>query len=406
MRVRLWPHKRFVAKVAPSWAGDVDRFKEPIVVTGGYGVSRRVPNFLVSVGSVLCLGVSLALLASPGEAHGPGVDSVSLGVLADSAAPAPNGAPSVGAVVQLSRVNGPPTSRVSVSGSGFGASEQVDVFFGATHEVSADTAGAGTFGPITVRVPASAVPGTYWVSATGQSSGLSVQKRFIVRTNWAAFRFSSVHRGFNRYENVLSPGNVGGLVKAWSFRTGLSRDEFSAPAVSGGMVYVGAGRRVYALDAATGAERWSRSTGSLVVSSPAVADGVVYMGSWDHNLYAFDAGTGAKVWSYQTEDAVTSSPAVADGVVYVGSHDGYVYALDAATGAKLWSYQTGAGIDSSPAVAAGKVYIGSWDHDLYALDAGTGVKLWSYQTGDAVYASPAVAARVVYSGQPTTTCTR
>ena len=35
-----------------------------------------------------------------------------------------------------------------------------------------------------------------------------------------------------------------------------------------------------------------------------------------------------------------SSPAVANGVVYVGSDDGNVYALNAATGAELWSYTT------------------------------------------------------------------
>ena len=44
---------------------------------------------------------------------------------------------------------------------------------------------------------------------------------------------------------------------------------------------------VYALDASTGAELWSYTTGSDVDSSPAVAEGVVYVGSNDHNLYAF-----------------------------------------------------------------------------------------------------------------------
>jgi outer membrane protein assembly factor BamB len=45
---------------------------------------------------------------------------------------------------------------------------------------------------------------------------------------------------------------------------------------------------VYALDAATGAELWSFITalGWAVMSSPAVANGVVYVGSLDNNLYA------------------------------------------------------------------------------------------------------------------------
>jgi outer membrane protein assembly factor BamB len=64
---------------------------------------------------------------------------------------------------------------------------------------------------------------------------------------------------------------------------------------------------------------------------------------------------------------VTSSPAVANGVVYVGSYDGNVYALNASTGSKLWSFATGNLVDSSPAVANGVVYVGSYDHNVYAF---------------------------------------
>jgi serine/threonine-protein kinase len=74
-----------------------------------------------------------------------------------------------------------------------------------------------------------------------------------------------------------------------------------------------------------------------VYSSPALANGVVYVGSEGGNVYALNATTGAKLWSYDTRDYVNSSPAVANGVVYVGSINDNVYALNAATGAKLWS---------------------------------------------------------------------
>ena len=56
-------------------------------------------------------------------------------------------------------------------------------------------------------------------------------------------------------------------------------------------------------------------------------------------LYALNASTGAMLWSYSPSEALTS-PAVANGVLYVGSGDGNVYALNASTGAKLWSYST------------------------------------------------------------------
>ncbi len=72
-------------------------------------------------------------------------------------------------------------------------------------------------------------------------------------------------------------------------------------------------------------------------------------------------------WRYQTGSSVRSSPAVADGVVYVGSWDNHVYALDASSGDLLWSYQTGSTVYSSPAVAGGVVYVGSVDHHVYAI---------------------------------------
>ncbi len=69
----------------------------------------------------------------------------------------------------------------------------------------------------------------------------------------------------------------------------------------------------------------------------------------------------------KTGGEVASSPAVADGVVYVGSYDGKVYALNAATGAYVWSYATGEMVVSSPAVANNTVYVGSYDHIIYAF---------------------------------------
>ena len=62
---------------------------------------------------------------------------------------------------------------------------------------------------------------------------------------------------------------------------------------------------------------------------------------------------------YHRRQCGDSSPAVANGVVYVGSVDGNVYALNASTGAKLWSYRNWRRRDSSPAVANGVVYVGS-----------------------------------------------
>ncbi len=140
--------------------------------------------------------------------------------------------------------------------------------------------------------------------------------------------------------------------------------------------------------------KWSYTTGGGVYSSPAVANGVVYVGSGDYKVYALNASTGALLWSYTTSYSVESSPAVANGVVYVGSFDsvdyGYVYALNASTGALLWSYATGQ-VESSPAVANGLVYIGSDEGFAVALNARTDAYLgWISWAGSQVESSPAV----------------
>jgi outer membrane protein assembly factor BamB len=48
---------------------------------------------------------------------------------------------------------------------------------------------------------------------------------------------------------------------------------------------------VYALDAVTGRVRWTRATGGAIASGPAVAAGVVYVGSDDNKIYALSAGS-------------------------------------------------------------------------------------------------------------------
>jgi len=64
-------------------------------------------------------------------------------------------------------------------------------------------------------------------------------------------------------------------------------------------------------------------------------------------VYGLKATTGAFVWSYDI-GGTDSSPAVANGVVYIGSRNQYVFAVNADTGAPVWSYETNGEVESSP----------------------------------------------------------
>jgi outer membrane protein assembly factor BamB len=191
----------------------------------------------------------------------------------------------------------------------------------------------------------------------------------------------------------------------WAFHT--NGQVYSSPAVADGVAYVGStDGAVYAVDIATGAQKWKLQTKGRVVSSPAVAAGVVYVESYDSKLYAIDAVTGQAKWTFATEgehrfiakhihglqpetepepdpfDFYLSSPAVEAGAVYFGSGDGHIYALDAATGTLKWKVETENVVHASPAVSGGVLYVGGWDTYFRALDAATGRELWKFKTGD------------------------
>ncbi len=345
------------------------------------------------------------------------------------------------ATLLLSKTKAPPTALVVVGGSGFASGELIDLSLGTTSLASVEADAGGGFSQA-VRIPAATLPGSYTLTAAGRSSGLIVDRHFTVRTNWAQLLGSGARGGFNPYENVLDPGNVGGMVELWhkssavgvdsspvvanglvyiaeadfwttdqllayNAVTGRLRwsantwgDVHGAPAVANGRVYVATERGnqyVEAFDATTGAQLWSAPVGSYC--SPAVADRTVYVTALDGRLYAFDAVSGVLRWSTPNISlGPFSSPAAAKGIVYVGSGDGNVYAFDAATGTEQWTAPTGGTVDSSPAVVNGVVYTGSEDGNVYALSARTGALRWSTPTGGAIVGSAAVANGTVYIG--------
>ena len=62
------------------------------------------------------------------------------------------------------------------------------------------------------------------------------------------------------------------------------------------------------------------------MTSAAVSDGLVYVGISD-NVYALNSTTGSQIWDFPTQNQINSSPAVFNGVIYIGSQDGNFYAI-------------------------------------------------------------------------------
>ena len=114
-------------------------------------------------------------------------------------------------------------------------------------------------------------------------------------------------------------------------------------------------------------------------------------GSAHPGLYSAPAITGEPklLWRFQTKGRIVSSPAIADGVVYVGSTDHYFYAIDERTGAEIWKLKTGSRISSSALVSGGLVYFESYDGQFYAVDKSNGAVKWKFAIpGERRFAAP------------------
>lgn len=198
------------------------------------------------------------------------------------------------------------------------------------------------------------------------------------------------------------------LAPQWKFPTGDIKGSdivalYGTPAIADGTVFVPTyDGTLYALNADTGAPLWAApfKTDGPLVGGVAVANGTVYFGSSDGKLYGVDARTGKQKWPpFKTDKEIWSTPVVVGDNVYLTSLDSKLYVLDAATGQERWSFETGAGVAATPVVdeAAGRVYVGGFDARLRAVDLGTHEQLWAIKAGNWFWSRPLVDSGMVYA---------
>lgn len=199
-------------------------------------------------------------------------------------------------------------------------------------------------------------------------------------------------------ETLLNASNAGALVQKWTFTT--QNDVSATPAVdrnANAVYFPDWSGAIYKVSATTGAVIWSRTMadyglppGVISRTTPALYGGLVIvgvgppftktlpLGAW---LLGLDAATGDREWIMQPDPSpyavVTGSPAVHEGVVYLGvssseegriapTFRGSVLAVSAANGAILWrtymvppSYSGGPVWSGAPAIDPGRnqVYV-------------------------------------------------
>ena len=180
----------------------------------------------------------------------------------------------------------------------------------------------------------------------------------------------------SRYSTLdqISVENVQELGAAWHVPFDGGASTRATPVVQDGVMYIGSGTRLYAIDAATGDRIWTirpdqdapsdleaagigdiLNAGRAIPSPPGVAlgDGKVFVGLMDGRVAAFRQETGRFIWATQIGydppkigQAVSGAPVYANGIVFTGlangdwAFRGKVVALDGETGELLWQFYT------------------------------------------------------------------
>ncbi len=210
------------------------------------------------------------------------------------------------------------------------------------------------------------------------------------RADWPVFRGDAVMSGAAPAARLPAQ-----LAERWTFKAG---DEVAgAPAVSGDKVFVASlDKRLYALDRATGKEKWRAELGPMK-ASPAVRGGRVIAADVDGQVYAVDAATGKTVWTFATEGEITSGANFHGDNVLVGSHDSTLYCLSP-DGKKLWELKIDGPVNGSAAVVGDTTFVAGCDSLLHVVDARTGKDVATVDLGGQAGATAAVAGDQVYVG--------
>jgi eukaryotic-like serine/threonine-protein kinase len=206
---------------------------------------------------------------------------------------------------------------------------------------------------------------------------------------WSTYARTPTHQRFLD-QKVSFKGKI-----RWSLAQSELAD--SSPAVLDGVLYVGDNFRVLALNVSNGKPIWTYRTTGPVNSSPAVTDDLVFLGLLDGRVIALNRHSGELQWQFKTGNYINDSPTVINGFLYIGSADGNLYALDAKLGTLVWKVQTNGNIVQAPAVGDGIVYAVSNTRKLYSLSARTGARRLEFFLSERLIDAPVITSDIVYS---------
>lgn len=187
-------------------------------------------------------------------------------------------------------------------------------------------------------------------------------------SDWPQYMFNAYHQSAGS-QGVITPANVVSLHSAWHVSTTTGKVDSSVTVVGNRAFFAGRDAVLYAVDVGTGAILWQKqldrgsssvcpakgAVGTPAVVPDPVTGAVTVYAAGAHHLYALDAATGAQRWSRAVGPSTASgealyfnwaSPTVTGGRIFMGlaanceDHliRGGLVSIDQHTGAVLHTY--------------------------------------------------------------------
>jgi len=184
------------------------------------------------------------------------------------------------------------------------------------------------------------------------------------------------------------------LDEKWTFKAGDAIE--GAPAVANGVVYIASlDKHLYAVELATGKQKWKVKLGAMR-TSPSVKGDRVYLGDLDGRLYCVNAADGKVAWKFEAEGEIQAAANFHGDNVIFGSHDSTLYCLGP-DGKKVWDTKVDGPINAAAAVVGDRTFAtGCSDGILHVIDAKNGKELGAIDLGGQAVATAAVAGDRLY----------
>jgi eukaryotic-like serine/threonine-protein kinase len=153
-------------------------------------------------------------------------------------------------------------------------------------------------------------------------------------------------------------------------------------------------KNVYALDAHTGAKKWTVDVGSEIIQGTLLSDSLLYVVCADQKVYAVNYLNQKKRWNTLVGNVVNMT--LSNGLIYFRNSNRILQVLDAQTGIKRWSAEIYNGADSIPTFGTDVVLIRTHKDTLKAFEPQTGGVRWKKVLRADFKANPTTSAGTTY----------